>query len=320
MNLPFFCLRQFVVLALGLAVVGIPTEAAPVRPIEQISHVLIISIDGLRPDRALLADTPTLHAMIHAGAYTFWARTTPNSITLPSHVSLLTGVSPRKHGIEWNYDLPLAKPVYPFVPTIFELANNAGYTTALIAGKSKFETLNRPGTVTYAAIPSAKIGDNAWVTAAATRIITEHRPALIFVHYPDVDMAGHNHGWGSPEQLATIESTDRELAQLFAALDRSGLRESTLVLLTADHGGAGRTHGPDDPRSRHIPWIAVGPEVRPNYDLTQDDAVNIRIEDTTAIACRALGLPIPDYFDGQPQSSIFQPAAAARFAGASSAR
>lgn len=313
MRLLFFHLRQVAILALSFGAIGLPAEATPARPIEQISHVLIISVDGLRPDRALLADTPTLHAMIHAGAYSFWARTTPNSITLPSHVSLLTGVSPRKHGIEWNYDLPLAKPVYPLVPTIFELATNAGYTTALIAGKSKFETLNRPGTVTYAAIPTAKLGENTWVTAAAIRIITEHQPALIFVHYPDVDVIGHSCGWGSPEQLAAIEETDRELAQLFAALDRAGMRDSTLVMLTADHGGAGRTHGPDDPRSRHIPWIAVGPEVRTNYDLTQDDAVNIRIEDTAAIACRALGLRIPDYFDGQPQPSIFKAAAAMRF-------
>jgi len=32
---------------------------------------------------------------------------------------MLTGVTPHKHGIEWNRDLPFSEPVYPLVPTIF---------------------------------------------------------------------------------------------------------------------------------------------------------------------------------------------------------
>jgi len=41
------------------------------------------------------------------------------------------------------------------------------------------------------------------------------------------------------------------------------LEERTLLILTADHGGAGRTHAADDARSRTIPWIIVGPGVAP---------------------------------------------------------
>lgn len=282
--------------------------AKPVRPIPAVEHVMIISIDGLRPDRALLANMPALRAMVRGGAYTFWARTTAVAVTMPSHTSMVTGVSPAVHGIEWNADLPLSQPVYPRVPTLFEMATRAGYTSALIAGKSKFSLLNKPGTITWTALPQgANSSDtNATVTEGAVKIIEAHKPAVIYIHYPDVDATGHAKGWGSAEQFATIEATDGELAKVFAALERAGIREKTVVILSADHGGAGRTHGADDARSRHIPWIATGPGVVKNYDLTQNSALQVNTEDTCATACWLLGLPQLPYFEGKPVLAAFE--------------
>ncbi len=280
----------------------------PTRPIPAIEHVVIISIDGLRPDRALLANMPTLRTMVRDGAYTFWAKTTAVSITLPSHTSMVTGVNPRKHGIEWNVDLPLSRPVYPKVPTVMEMASRAGYDTAMIAGKNKFEILNKPGTITHAYVtPKEKCPDNE-VATEAEKIIATYRSALTFIHFPEVDNVGHTKGWGSREQLAMIERADTQLARIFAAIDAAGIRGSTFVLLTADHGGAGLTHGPDDARSRHIPWIAIGPGVRKNFDLTQIEALEVRTEDTCATACWLLGLPQMPYFDGHPVLQAFEAA------------
>ena len=87
------------------------TSAQTSRPIPQISKVVIISVDGLRPDLALRGHTPNIHALMNIGSFTLWARTTAESVTLPSHTSMLTGVSPVKHGIQWNSDLPLKHPV-----------------------------------------------------------------------------------------------------------------------------------------------------------------------------------------------------------------
>ena len=80
----------------------------------------------------------------------------------------------------------------------------------------------------------------------------------MFVHFPSTDNVGHAIGWGTPQQLAAVETADKQLARVLAALDEAGVLGSTLIILTADHGGAGKEHGPDDPRARHIPWIAVG--------------------------------------------------------------
>src|SRR5262245_52214053 len=105
---------------LGSILLLASTSTAQQQPARR---VMIISIDGLRPDLLLRADAPKLRALLPQATFTFWATTVPHAITIPSHVSMLTGVVPRRHEIEWNKDLPLSEPVYPKVPTLFEIAH-----------------------------------------------------------------------------------------------------------------------------------------------------------------------------------------------------
>ena len=276
------------------------------RPVEQVRRVLIISIDGLRPDLLLRARTPNIRALFEGGTYTFWARTTAASITLPSHVSMLTGVVPEVHAIMWNADLPLDKPVYPNAPTLFELAKKSGYSTALCAGKSKFTIMAKPGTIDWGYYPSTLTSENPEVISQALAILREHRPDVMVVHLPSVDNAGHAKGWGTPEMMAAIEQSDECVGQLVRALDELRLRDSTMILLTADHGGAGRTHGPEDPRSRTIPWIVNGPGIRKGFDLTRQGDLDVETYDTFTTTCQMLGIRIERRVRGRFVSQILE--------------
>lgn len=268
---------------------GAPVSNPPAAP-PGARRALLISVDGLRPDLILRARTPAMRSLMQRGSFTLWAATTAVSVTLPSHVSMLTGVPPAKHRIEWNRELPLARPVYPQRPTLFEVAKKAGYTTAMAVGKSKLSLLAKPGTVDWSFAPEGDVTDST-VTDSVVRWIGAHRPQVLFVHLPGVDVSGHDHGWGSREQLAAVESADRSIARMLEALRRLKLEDSTVVLVTADHGGAGHTHGPDDPRSRMIPWIIAGPGIRADVDLTSEGEANVRTEDTFATLCFLLGIP-----------------------------
>jgi arylsulfatase A-like enzyme len=119
-----------------------------------------------------------------------------------------------------------------------------------------------------------------------------------------VDVSGHADGWGSHEQAAAVVHIDGVVGSILAAVKEQKLADSTVVIVTADHGGAGRTHGPDDPRSAHIPWIVSGPGIRQNYDLTRDEMLNVDIEDTFATACFLLAIPLPAGLDGKPVTEI----------------
>ena len=269
------------------------------------ARVLIISVDGLRPDLALRANTPNIRKLMAEGSYSFWARTTPLAITLPSHTSMLTGVIPRKHEIEWNKDLPLITPVYPSFPTLFQVAHEHGYTTAMAAGKSKFSTLDKPGTLDWKWIARTATASDADVAKNAIEILQTNKPQVFFVHLPDTDNAGHAIGWGTEKQQAAIAQADVIIGQLLAALDEIHVRDRTTIIVTADHGGAGKTHIPDDARSRHIPWIAVGPNIRKNIDLTTFADLVINTEDTFATACYVLKIPLKKQIDGKPVKEIF---------------
>jgi predicted AlkP superfamily pyrophosphatase or phosphodiesterase len=269
-------------------------------------------VDGLRPDMALRADMPTVRDMLKHGAFTFWARTTAVAITLPSHTSMLTGVTPTKHGITWNDDKPHGDLVYPRYPTLLEVAHKAGFTTAMAAGKSKFNTLAKPGTLDWTFVPGQEKVNDQIVANHAVAMIHEHTPQVMFVHLPDVDGAGHKFGWGSNEQIKAIENADAQIRRVLDALDKEHLRDQTLIIVTADHGGAGLGHGADDPRSRHIPWIAVGPGVRQNFDLTLCPKLEVHTEDSFATACWFLNIPLAEGLDGKMVAEILQPAPIAK--------
>ena len=275
------------------------TTAAAPKPVAAVERVVIVSADGLRPDVLLRARTPNIRRLIETGTFTMWARTVPQSITLPSHTSMLTGVTPERHRILWNSDIP--DPIYPRVPTIFEVAKGAGLTTAMVTGKSKFDSLARPGSIDWERVKAAT-DDKVGSRAAA--LLREHKPNLLVVHFPGADTAGHSKGWGTPEQVAAVETVDRSVGVLLGALEEARLRDSTVIILSADHGGAGKGHGPNDPRSRHIPWIAAGPGIRRGYDLTRDASLTVNTEDTFATACWLLGLKPPGKIDGKPIEQV----------------
>jgi predicted AlkP superfamily pyrophosphatase or phosphodiesterase len=70
---------------------------------QDVEHVVIVSIDGLRPDFYLGDyETPTLKTMMREGVYAREAESVFPSSTYPAHASILTGVRPWKHGIGAN--------------------------------------------------------------------------------------------------------------------------------------------------------------------------------------------------------------------------
>ena len=281
-----------------LALLALPVfagcKAARAEPTVQ--HVFIVSFDGGKPAVMQKSAMPTLFEMAKAGATDWNARTVFPSITLPSHTSMLTGVDIPRHGITWNDYQPRRGVVK--VPTVFKLARDVGYTTAIFAGKLKFRHLNVPGTVDEFQIPSynAKI-----VAAAAAKYIVEKKPNLCFVHFADSDGAGHQFGWGSPKQIQSFADEDAALQTLRDAVKAAGIERRSVFIMSADHGGHDKTHGTNSPEDMTIPWIAWGATVKPNFQIISA----VRTYDTAATALWLLDVPIPDDWDGKPVKSAF---------------
>jgi len=109
--------------------------------------VLLISIDGLRPDAVTQADQhglkiPNLRQFLKTGAYAQTVRGVLPTVTYPSHTTIITGVWPAKHGIANNVTFdPLVQNLGGWywyaedikVPTLWDAAAKAGIPTGSVS-------------------------------------------------------------------------------------------------------------------------------------------------------------------------------------------
>lgn len=263
-------------------------------PALRASRVLILSIDGLRPEAISLAPMPNLLSFMQTSAYSLTAQTIRPSVTLPSHASMLTGYCPDVHGVDWNDYIP--ENGYALGTDLFDLAHTAGLETWMFVGKKKLEQLTEP----------SSLNDFVFVSdrdlVVAERLISEFPQdfGVLFVHFATTDAMGHVYGWLSPEQLSVVYRADEAFAKILAELDARNLRNETLIIITADHGGQGTGHGSSIPENMTIPWIASGPGIRPGPLTT-----TVHTMDTAATAAFALGLDTPSDWDGVPVYEAF---------------
>jgi arylsulfatase A-like enzyme len=266
-------------------------------------NVLLVSIDGLRPDAIAKFQAPTLQRLIREGSHSLSARTIMPSTTLPSHTSMLSGEPPDEHGVFWN-NVTSAKVDVVNFPTVFSVAREHGYRTAAFFSKSKFGALQRPGTLDYSQAPGGWWGrwpGDRTVTDVRTYLQTE-RPNLLFVHLSDPDRAGHDSGWMSLAYGQAVAAADAAVAQLMLVADATYGKGNYSLLVTADHGGHGYGHGTNDPQDVTIPWIAWGRGV--STGLLED--VAIQTFDTAATVLWLLGVDEPSEWDGSPVKKAFQ--------------
>lgn len=308
MNDPFRYAFSFLLAVLFTVAVNADTPRA--------SHVFVISFDQGAPAGIEKADMPLFKTMAAEGAHTWEAYTIVPSITLPSHVSMLTGVGIQKHQILWN-DWNPSRPALA-VPTIFHLAKAQGLTTAMIAAKEKFKTFEQVGGLDTFVIPeNAKA---AGIGEAVAALLKKQQPNLVFIHFADPDSTGHKYGVNSPEKMQAFADCDRALKVIRDAIAAAGITDSSVMILTADHGGHDRpeaeiaervkrgqepapgTHGSPASEDVIIPWIAWGKGVKSSFKITAP----VVQYDTAATALWLLGVPVPESFWGRPVTSAFE--------------
>jgi len=111
------------------------------RPLSE--HVIVVSIDGLRPHiyRDEHWPAPVLHELAARGAIALGVRSVFPALTYPAHVTIVTGALPARHGVvdnepfepvdrsgRWIWEASAIR-----VPTLWDAVHAAGGTTAAIS-------------------------------------------------------------------------------------------------------------------------------------------------------------------------------------------
>ena len=280
--------------ALLLLLLALPATAQTSPHFAQ--RVIIISVDGLRPDVIESFDPaqlPTFHRLMEEGAWTLNARSDPQfTITMPNHVSMMTGRwvhDDNSHGWAYNDDIDPDVTVHAnhtaYVPSMWDVAHDEGGRTGLYATKEKFAVFDRSwnedngrADLTSPDYGRDKISQyvyenmssdliDAFVTDAAANPFD-----LTFIHLADPDREGHATGWnptmGSGYTQAIL-NVDEHIGRIldFIETDPSWAGRTQLIV-TSDHGGTALNH--DDPlvyEHYRVPFFVWGSKAEAGADL-----------------------------------------------------
>jgi predicted AlkP superfamily pyrophosphatase or phosphodiesterase len=211
--------------------------------------VILISIDGMASGYLARADAlglkiPNLRRLQSEGTTAEAARSVMPSVTFPSHVTMITGVNPSRHGVVSNDFLDRRDPgqlqgagSYVFYEditarTLFDAVRARGGTSGAVwwpvtvGAPVDFNfpdyaapTLRDARMLLGFSSPEVRqlvgspetllgIGEDTELDALRARIAVaflEHRPQFLAVHFIALDTASHDHAPYSPEALATLE-------------------------------------------------------------------------------------------------------------------
>lgn len=241
-------------------------------------HVVVISIDGFpahlwrRPDLPV----PHLRQLAADGAAASSMVVTNPSSTWSNHTTIITGRSPRYHGVLFNGLLRrpgngLAPHVeqwadkneYVLVPALYDIARQHGLTTAesdwvAVKGAKTIdwsfpEVPDSNGPVEKAMLAAGKLTPREMKsmsfgpgrvdvvadgiwTKAAGFMFVQYRPNLLLYHTLNTDHVNHLYGPGTLASYTAFAYADRLVGDLLRDIDASGLRDKTTILVVTDHG------------------------------------------------------------------------------------
>lgn len=141
---------------------------------------------------------------------------------------------------------------------------------------------------------SRHTGNNMAGVDAILELLGEETPGLVFANLVDFD-ALYGHRNDAQGYAAALEAFDARLPELLARL-----KETDVLMITADHGNDPTTPGTDHTRER-VPICIVGADIRTNYDL------GTRSTFADVAATIAVLLDVPWHGPGQPFAEILCP-------------
>ncbi|MEM8706881.1 MAG: TauD/TfdA family dioxygenase [Actinomycetota bacterium] len=232
------------------------------------SPVLVVSIDGVAPRHVTRTTMPSLTTLAREGASCFAARTVEPPWTLPVHTTMFRGIDPASHGLGDNTPAELTSDA----PSFLAAGRAAGRNTAMFVNWLPFDAVLERDCAEHRFVIDGgyDTDEDRRLTDHAIATLSEGRHDLALFYLAEPDLAGHVHGWDSPEYVAALSGADANLGRL---LDALGPEWS--VLVTTDHGGIGRNHGEVVPEVLETFVVVRDPRVEPASCWSTASALDI---------------------------------------------
>ena len=269
---------------------------------------------------------------VDEGATTFNARTDFfSTYTLPNHTTMVTGrpvLQPADdptvhHGYIRNGTPSTSETIHSagnpelsYIASTFDVAHDYGLSTALYSGKTKFsifpqsynETTHTTGGRPDQYLANGDQGNDKidrWVlspgdgsSGALIDVLISDMQAqphqYLLLHFAEPDSAGHSYGWSTSTWDDSVALVDQLLGRVFELVENdSRLKDTTAMILTADHGGLGLWHDDiQEPNIFTVPFFVWGPGVAAGADLYELNQLTRRDPSNTQPAYTVQPQPI----------------------------
>jgi len=212
--------------------------------------VILISLDGTRPEDVVEGTLPSLLALAERGVRAERLLSVAPTNTFPNHVTLVTGVSPARHGLVNNvffdpergfFDRRKAEEWIEVEP-IWSLVEGQGLPSASfhwVGSEGPWQ--GRKG-----ARDSRRFSGRTQEAEKVDQILSwldrsdpTHRPRLITAWFHGADHFGHEDGPGSESVGRSLRKQNVAIARLIRELEERDLFQTTTLIFVSDHGMVG---------------------------------------------------------------------------------
>ena len=214
--------------------------------------VILISIDGMRPDGLAQCGNDYVKILESKCAYTYKGCSVNPSVTFPCHFSMTHSVSPQRHGILSNTYVPQVRPI----KGLFEVISENKGVSAFFYGWEPLRDIANPSTLRFATYINAyaKESSDSVLTDECIKIVKTEKPDFAFLYMVETDeKGGHDVGWMSNEYLRRISIAIDNVKRI---IEQFG--DEYNVIIMADHGGHDRSHGTLMPEDMTVPFFFYG--------------------------------------------------------------
>lgn len=252
--------------------------------------VVLVLVDGMRPDGIEQCGNPYLLNLRDNSTASFKASSIMPSVTLPCHTTLFLSVDPNRHGITTNTWVPQVRPI----DGICDVVCKYGKKAAMVYDWEPLRDLSRPLSLEFSfyqrQVEDTKrtLQDEIDMTKLTIDYIKKETPDFLFLYLGAPDEVGHHYGWMGKEYLESLDSSSNCIKML-----KESLPEEYQLIITADHGGHDRTHGTEMDEDMVIPMIFNGTAFEKGKVL---DKVNLK--DIAPTITKLLGLQNPPEWEG----------------------
>ena len=205
-------------------------------------HVMMVLLDGWRPDVIAAAHTPTIDMMMQDSAYSMEARVDDTTISGSGHSSFLTGVHRDKHNVHGNSFGDANYQEYPYWFNLLKYERPEMHTAAYHNWLPMANTALDFSVCGYCVDMYVTGSDNSIATQLATDLANQQMDAVtIVIDAPDA--AGHGYGFhpSIPQYVAAMNQSDAWLGMIMDAIfaRTNYAEEDWMVIISSDHAGSG---------------------------------------------------------------------------------